>query len=842
MALAGLRWVASPIASKLIAEASAYLSMDMVLELQELESTILPQFELVIEAAEKSPHKGKLEKWLRDLKAAFYDAEDVLDEHEYNNLKRNTKQSKWEAMAFGSSWPPGKLANLCPANRRLLHQVNKLKNTLVKTKSFRQQLGVLPAVGGCGSQVTPIVTRHETSFRSSKVLGRDMDRNRIIQFLTDDEVSARSGSAGISSLAIVGLGGMGKSTLAQYVYNDKRVEGYFDVRMWVCISRKLDVRSHTLEIIQSAAKEECPNIDNLDTLQYKLRDTLQKYERFLLVLDDVWFHESNEVEGDWEQLLAPLASKQRGSKILVTSRRNVFPAALCCQQVFKLQDMEDFAFLALLKEHAFAGAEVRDTQLHMNLEEILEKIAKRLGLSPLAAKAILLFSYRVKNLPKKICNLSKLLSFEPYGGSYGKRPYAVLPQIPYIGKLTSLQHLDEFRVQKQKGYEPRQLRDMNGLGDRLSITHLENVTGKDEAAEMMLHKKRHLNYLELIWSTESDSHAEDRLHLDILEGLRPPAQLEGLAIEGYKSDKYPNWLLEASYFDNLDFFRLENCTELKGLPLNTEPFRHCSRLVLSNEMRGHDKREKIVMPEQLVSQLCLIWELDSGSYSTTKSNLRKEHSSLKKLMPLLDADVSQHLQTISGILEREKDEVCRSSASLSIGHLTSLKSFSLRHAPDLCTLEGLPSLQLQDVELVDVPKLPAGNISQCRVQKSLCISSSDILNYLLSAEGCTVPELVQIRSCNETSISFEASSNFTSVKELAILESRIQFLPKNMRAISCMEKLTIRRCPNISSLPDLPSSLKQITIYDCELLSKNCREPDGVSWPKIAHIPWRDIN
>ncbi|KAJ1266388.1 hypothetical protein BS78_08G147500 [Paspalum vaginatum] len=1290
-ALAGLRWVASPIANKLIAEASAYLSMDMARELQELESITLPQFELVIEAAERSPHsqRGKLEKWLRDLKAAFYDAEDVLDEHEYNNLKRsaNAEQSKRAAMvACGGSWPmagTGRLANLRPSNRRLLRQVNVLKNTLAKAKSFRQELGVSPAVGDAGSQGTSAAPA-TTSFSTSRVLGRDKDRDHIIQFLTSD--ASGSAGAGIPSSAIVGLGGMGKSTLAQYVYSDKRVEEHFDVRMWVCISRKLDVPRHTREIIQSATKDECPKIDNLDTLQHKLRETLQRSERFLLVLDDVWF--DGEVgRDDWELLLAPLAlaaSKQRGSRILVTSRRNVFPPALCCQQVFDLQHMDDSAFLALLREHAFAGVEIGDPRLRARLEEIAGKIAARLGKSPLAAKAvgsrlsrkkdiatwtaalssdnlsepmkallwsyerldprlqrcflycslypkghkyqvrelvhlwtaegfidlssqgarmgdignkyltelvdcsflqpgsdrfgfkcltmhdllhdlaeklsrddcfrleddvdvaeipctvrhlsvcvrsmkqhkqsilklrhlrtviciggplvddaddvfhqvlqhlkrlrvlylcfynrkklpesvgqlkhlrylnvfrtsitefpaslctlyhlqILLFGYEVQSLPEKLCNLSKLLTIERYASEfYGTQPWVPLPQIPYISKLTSLQHLEQFHVQKQKGYELRQLRDMNVLGGRLTITHLENVTGKDEAAEIMLHRKSDLTkFLELNWSHESGSHAEDSSHVDILEGLRPPTQLEALAIVGYKSDRYPSWLLQGSYFENLDFFRLDGCTALKHLPLNTELFKHCSRLFLENlpnlkalpaclpegikylSIRGcpllmfisssearqqDDKRENIMVPQHLVSRLCLIWEVDSEPYPEIKTNLHKEHSYLKRLMPLLDADISEHLQTISVNLEREEDKAlhdkeiiikewlccheqrikllygtnfgqqlllpstvddlylsscsitngalgvclgsltllkelalekimtltalpseevfrhltalstlviiscwclgsfgglraatsvtevyirccpslelargaesmppsletldishcvvgadffsvgfthlkhlsmrcCRSSASLSIGHLSSLKSFELRHAPDLCLLEveGFSSLQLEDVELVDVPKLSAGFMSQCRVQKSLCASSSDFINHLLSAQGCTGPELVQIQSCNETSISFEASASFTSVKELEILESKIQSLPKNMQALSSLEKLTIGSCPNILSLPDLPSSLRQITIEGCELLFESCQEPNGISWPKIAHIPWRYI-
>ncbi|KAL6846292.1 hypothetical protein ACP4OV_023740 [Aristida adscensionis] len=1276
VALASLRWVASPVVKKLIAEASTYLGVDIARELHDLETIVLPQFDMVIEAAEQSPHQDKVKAFLQRLKDAFYDAEDLLDEHEYILLERKAKGGSNAVKA--TFLKPLRAAtsrarNLLGENRKMIDKMNELKAILAEARTFRELLG-LSSVNTAGwpampkPVVPPAIT---TSQPTSKVFGRDKDRDRIVDILLSNKSSDEGSSVNHSGLAIVGVGGMGKSTLAQYVYNDKRIEAHFDVRMWVCISRKLDVHRHTQEIVEAATKAECPRVNNLDTLQYKLRERLQSSKRFLLVLDDVWFEESDNEK--WDQVLAALVSQENGSKILVTSRQDKLPPALRCEAAaVHLEDMDDAEFLALFKHHAFFGAKVEDELKCKRLQEIADKIAQKLGQSPLAAKVVgsqlsmnkdvsawraaltannlseprraLLWSYekldprlqrcflycslfpkghkfkidelvhlwvaegfvdssnlsktmedvgkdylnemasasffqliseryfgswyimhdllhdlaeslsredcyrleddteaeiptrvrhlsvsvksmkkyketicklrhlrtvicidpllddvsdvfgqilqflnklrvlylscynsrelpesvgklkhlrylnlirtfiselprslgtlyhlqllqlndKVKSLPSTLCNLSKLRHVECYDDRIHRLYERVLPQIPNIGKLTSLQKLQYFSVKKEKGYELRQLRDMNELGGSLTVQNLENITGKDEALMSKLQQKSRLKELQLIWSSEDDMGEEDCLHLEILEALMPPPQLESLTIQGYKSATYPNWLLNGSNLENLESFGLKNCSMLEGLPPDVELFRHCSKLSLENvpnlktlsclpaglrrfsvsgcpqlmfitndELEQHGHRENM-RQDHFTTQLALIWEADS--LSNMERALEQEHSSLRQSMSLMHDNISEHLETIKSALEQERDEVmvkesiirawlcchdqrikllygrsigsqlimpsalhelnlnscnitdgalaiclggltsltrmilsntmalttlpsddvfthlikldflfihtcwclrslgglraatslseariiscpslelahgaeflplslrklciyscmlaadslsyslprlvqlsicgCRTSASLSIGHQTSLESLSLSHLLDLCVLEGLSSLKLHHLHLIDVPKLTAEYISQFRIKDSLYVSSSKSLNYMLSAEGFTVPAFLSLEGCKESSVSFEESAKFSYVKCLRLCGCEMKSLPTNMKCLSNLKKLDIYTCPNISSLPDLPSSLEHICVWHSGLLEKSCRSPDGESWPKIANIRWKEF-
>jgi hypothetical protein len=114
---------------------------------------------------------------------------------------------------------------------------------------------------------------------------------------------------------------------------------------------------------------------------------------------------------------------------------------------------------------------------------------------------------------------------------------------------------------------------------------------------------------------------------------------------------------------------------------------------------------------------------------------------------------------------------------------------------------------------------------------------------MLSAEGFTVPASLSLDGCKEPFVSFDESANFISVKSLRFYDCQMISLPTNLMYFSSLKKLEIHSCLNISSLPDLPPSLQHISVRNCcELLKESCRAPDGESWPKIAHIRWKEFS
>lgn len=86
----------------------------------------------------------------------------------------------------------------------------------------------------------------------SSIIGRDPDKEKVIKMVLSDQ---EEGGGNVSVIPIVGMGGIGKTALAQLVYNDPHVVKNFDFKIWVSVSLSYDVVMITKSIFYSVADQ-----------------------------------------------------------------------------------------------------------------------------------------------------------------------------------------------------------------------------------------------------------------------------------------------------------------------------------------------------------------------------------------------------------------------------------------------------------------------------------------------------------------------------------------------------------------------------------------------------------
>ncbi|XP_042488721.1 putative disease resistance protein At3g14460 isoform X2 [Macadamia integrifolia] len=209
-----------------------------------------------------------------------------------------------------------------------------------------------------------------------KVFGRQEDMEKIVGWLLSSDHED-----GFSVLPIVGMGGSGKTTLAQLVYNDEKVKKHFHLKAWVYVSEDFDVVRLTKEILESATGSSLPT-NSLNLLQVKLQEALIE-KRFLLVLDDVW----NENYEKWDALSTAFAFGKPGSKILITTRnKGVASIVRSIPNDYSLNGLSDEACFELVRRHAFNDENSSDA--YQKLKVFGHEIVKKCKGLPLAVKTL----------------------------------------------------------------------------------------------------------------------------------------------------------------------------------------------------------------------------------------------------------------------------------------------------------------------------------------------------------------------------------------------------------------------------------------------------------------------
>ncbi|XP_015901523.2 putative disease resistance protein RGA3 [Ziziphus jujuba] len=343
-------------------------------EMEKLSST-LSTICAVLEDAEEKQYKDKaIENWLLKLRDASYELDDILDEFsmeapQLGFKEKSSKLTKKVQASFMSCFHPMNVIFRYQIANRMKEVFDRLDGIANERMKFHfheivedRHIKVRER-----RQTGPIITQPQ-------VYGREEDKEKIVNFLVGKAIDFEY----VSIYPIVGLGGMGKTTLAQLVFNDNRVNMHFELKIWICVSDDFDVKRLIRAIIESVSGKTCDALE-MDPLQRKLQEMLQN-KRFLVVLDDVW----NEDEEEWDKLKYVMSCGSKGCSIIVTTRLQKVASIMGTIPMHHLSSLSEDDCWLLFKQRAFGNM----NEERPNLVKIGKKIVKKCGGVPLAAKAL----------------------------------------------------------------------------------------------------------------------------------------------------------------------------------------------------------------------------------------------------------------------------------------------------------------------------------------------------------------------------------------------------------------------------------------------------------------------
>ncbi|KAL1101799.1 hypothetical protein V6Z11_D05G320800 [Gossypium hirsutum] len=313
--------------------------------LDKLKPTLMSVKAVLDDAENKQIANPNVKSWTDELKDAVYDAEDLLDEISTEAL-RNKIESEY--------------------------QTTHMKQVI----SFFSSLN--PFKDGAQSKLEEILGRLDNLLNQKQILGLKENSEGEKAFQRTPATSLVDESD-IDVIPIVGMGGLRKTTLAQLIYNDPRVDKWFHPKAWVCVSEEFDALKVTKTILEET-KCSCDGNQNLNQLQLKLKEQLLG-KKYLIILDDVW----NENYAVWEQLSIPFKFGAQNTKIVVTTRNESVADIVRTIPTYPLKTLSDDDCWTLFAKHAFVGT---TPSTHPDLKAIGEAIVKRCNGLPLAAKTL----------------------------------------------------------------------------------------------------------------------------------------------------------------------------------------------------------------------------------------------------------------------------------------------------------------------------------------------------------------------------------------------------------------------------------------------------------------------
>ncbi|CAA7400489.1 unnamed protein product [Spirodela intermedia] len=322
------------------------------------------------DADTKSKGDERVKNWVRDVREISYQAEEVVESYVLDTERRRRRRK-------GFIRPTVRFLPLRDfiAQREFGNEIEAIQGRIDQISRQKSTYGIQDLGGEPERQIDNTVRERRRVVLhapDADLVGMDEEKNRILRHLLDGSRNRRS------VISIVGMGGLGKTTLAKRVFNAASAD--FSHSAWIDISQQYSAVDLLGDILRQVTnlKEEYLEKMKRPRREKMLYETLEA-ENYLIVMDDVW---DTEV---WKILSRHLPDAQNGSRVLITTRdKKVARAADPSTPPLELRPLSKEESWELPSKKAFPNQEDIEAICSESLRNLGKEIARKCGGLPLA--------------------------------------------------------------------------------------------------------------------------------------------------------------------------------------------------------------------------------------------------------------------------------------------------------------------------------------------------------------------------------------------------------------------------------------------------------------------------